>query len=266
MFVVKKRFIIYNKTMKIKELDSYFRGFLAIDDLAGTDFSKNGVQVENNADINCIAFAVDACMETFKRAKEAGAQMVFVHHGLFWGHEQTLTGTHYQRLKFLIENNIALYAAHLPLDIHPELGNNVALAKAAGLTDLKPFGEYRGIKVGVKGTFKIPVTTAQVLSDLGYDSSELLACLSFGKEKNITGAVITGGGEHDVAAAIDEDVDLYITGDAAHVVYHTCLENRINMISAGHYRTEVYGVQNVAEKVSEELGLKTLFIDVPTGL
>ena len=266
MFVVKKRFIIYNKTMKIKELDSYFRGFLAIDDLAGTDFSKNGVQVENSADINCIAFAVDACMETFKRAKEAGAQMVFVHHGLFWGHEQTLTGTHYQRLKFLIENNIALYAAHLPLDIHPELGNNVALAKAAGLTDLKPFGEYRGIKVGVKGTFKIPVTTAQVLSDLGYDSSELLACLSFGKEKNITGAVITGGGEHDVAAAIDEDVDLYITGDAAHVVYHTCLENRINMISAGHYRTEVYGVQNVAEKVSEELGLKTLFIDVPTGL
>ena len=266
MFVVKKRFIIYNKTMKIKELDSYFRGFLAIDDLAGTDFSKNGVQVENSADINCIAFAVDACMETFKRAKEAGAQMVFVHHGLFWGHEQTLTGTHYQRLKFLIENNIALYVAHLPLDIHPELGNNVALAKAAGLTDLKPFGEYRGIKVGVKGTFKIPVTTAQVLSDLGYDSSELLACLSFGKEKNITGAVITGGGEHDVAAAIDEDVDLYITGDAAHVVYHTCLENRINMISAGHYRTEVYGVQNVAEKVSEELGLKTLFIDVPTGL
>ena len=252
--------------MKIKELDSYFRGFLAIDDLAGTDFSKNGVQVENSADINCIAFAVDACMETFKRAKEAGAQMVFVHHGLFWGHEQTLTGTHYQRLKFLIENNIALYAAHLPLDIHPELGNNVALAKAAGHTDLKPFGEYRGIKMGVKGTFKIPVTTAQVLSDLGYDSSELLACLSFGKEKNITGAVITGGGEHDVAAAIDEDVDLYITGDAAHVVYHTCLENRINMISAGHYRTEVYGAQNVAEKVSEELGLKTLFIDVPTGL
>ena len=110
------------------------------------------------------------------------------------------------------------------------------------------------------------MTTEEVLSRLGYDRAELLACLSFGKEKNLTGAVITGGGEHDVAAAVDEDVDLYITGDAAHVVYHTCLENKINMISAGHYQTEVYGVQNVARKVSDELALKTIFIDVPTGL
>ena len=266
MFVVKKSFIIYNKSMKLKELDSYFRSFLSIDELARTDISLNGVQVENSGDITCIAFAVDACMEVFRRAREAGAQMVFVHHGLFWGHEQSVTGNHYQRLKFLLDNNIALYAAHLPLDIHPELGNNVSLAKAAGLTDLEPFGEFRGIKVGIKGKFKTPLTTAQVLSNLGYDSYELLTCLSFGKEKNITGAVITGGGEHDVDAAIDEDIDLYITGDAAHVVYHTCLENKINMISAGHYRTEVYGVQNVAKKVSDELNLKTLFIDVPTGL
>ena len=252
--------------MNLKELDSYFRTFLDIDGLSGTDISINGVQVENTGDINCIAFAVDACMETFRRAKEAGAQMLFVHHGLFWGHEQSITGSHYQRLKFLIENNIALYAAHLPLDVHPELGNNVSLARAAGLEDLKPFGNFRGISVGVKGTFRTPVTTAQVISDLGYDQDELLACLSFGREKNLTGAVITGGGEHDVMDAIDEDVDLYITGDAAHVVYHTCLENKINMISAGHYRTEVYGVQNVARKVSDELSVKTLFIDVPTGL
>ena len=252
--------------MNLKELDSYFRGFLGIDGLSGTDISINGVQVENTGDINCIAFAVDACMETFRRAKEAGAQMLFVHHGLFWGHEQSVTGSHYQRLKFLIENNIALYAAHLPLDVHPELGNNVSLARAAGLEDLKPFGNFRGISVGVKGRFRNPVTAAQVISDLGYDQDELLACLSFGKEKNLTGAVITGGGEHDVMDAIDEDVDLYITGDAAHVVYHTCLENKINMISAGHYRTEVYGVQNVARKVSDELSVKTLFIDVPTGL
>ena len=120
--------------------------------------------------------------------------------------------------------------------------------------------------MGVKGTFKEPVTTEQVLARLGYSRAEMLACLSFGREKNLTGAVITGGGEHDVSDAIDEDVDLYITGDAAHVVYHTCLENRINMISAGHYRTEVYGVQNVAKKVSADLDLRTIFIDVPTGL
>ena len=122
--------------MKLKELDSYFRSFLAIDDLAGTDVSLNGVQVESTADITCIAFAVDACMEVFRRAAAAGAKMVFVHHGLFWGHEQTVTGSHYQRFKFLLDNNIALYAVHLPLDIHPELGNNVSLAKAAGLAEV----------------------------------------------------------------------------------------------------------------------------------
>ena len=146
---------------------------------ADASFEVNGVQVENTADITCIAFAVDACMETFRRAREAGAQMVFVHHGLFWGHEQCITGSHYRRLKFLMENNMALYAAHLPLDIHPDIGNNVSLAKAAGLEDLKPFGEFRGIKVGVKGSFRNPVTTEEVLSRLGYDRAELLACLSY---------------------------------------------------------------------------------------
>lgn len=252
--------------MTLKELDRYFRGLLEIDALVGKDISQNGVQVENSADITKIAFAVDACLESFKRAKEVGAQMLFVHHGIFWGHEQVLAGSHYQRIKFLLDNDIALYAAHLPLDIHPELGNNASLAKAAGLCDLKPFGEFRGIEVGVKGKFKDAVTLNQVIDAVGFDRNELLAVLPFGKEKNLTGAVITGGGESDVADAIAQDVDLYITGDAAHVVYHTCLENKINMISAGHYRTEVYGVQNMAAKVKADLGIETVFIDVPTGL
>lgn len=252
--------------MLLKELDAYFRGFLDIDKLNGTDISRNGIQVQCRQDIGKIAFAVDACLETFRRAYEAGAQMLVVHHGIFWGHEQTVTGSHYERLSFLMEHDMALYAVHLPLDIHPEIGNNVSLAAAAGLTELKPFGWFRGVQVGVKGLFESPVTVSQVLDRLGLDRRELLAVLPFGKEKNITGAVITGGGDSDVAEAIDEDVDLYITGDAAHVVYHTCLENRINMISAGHYRTEIYGVRNLAEKVRAELGIETVFIDVPTGL
>jgi len=252
--------------MKLKELDRYFRGLLAIDALDGTDVSKNGVQVENSADITKIAFAVDACLETIKRTKEVGAQMLFVHHGIFWGHEQTLTGSHYQRVKLLLDSDIALYAVHLPLDIHPELGNNVSLAKKAGLCDLKPFGKFRGIDVGVKGTFKEGVSISQVIDAIGFDRNELLAVLPFGREKNLTGAVITGGGEGDVADAIEQNVDLYITGDADHVVYHTCLENRINMISAGHYRTEVYGVKNMVAKVKADLGIESIFIDVPTGL
>lgn len=252
--------------MKLCELDRYFRSFLEIDSLEGTDISLNGIQVENRGDIKKIAFAVDACQEVFNRAAAAGAQMVFVHHGLFWGHEQKITGAHYNRISTLIKNDMALYAVHLPLDIHPELGNNVALARIAGLRNLQPFGTFRGIKVGVKGEFETETTMAQVLDRASIDRNEILALYPFGKKHCRTGAVITGGGESDIMQAVDEDIDLFITGDAAHVVYHTALENRINMVSAGHYRTEIYGVRNVAEKVSRELGLETIFIDVPTGL
>lgn len=252
--------------MKLCELDRYFRSFLEIDSLEGTDISLNGIQVENRGDITKIAFAVDACQEVFNRAAAAGAQMVFVHHGLFWGHEQKITGAHYNRISTLIKNDMALYAVHLPLDIHPELGNNVALARIAGLRNLQPFGTFRGIKVGVKGEFETETTLAQVLDRASIDRNEILALYPFGKKLCRTGAVITGGGESDIMQAVGEDIDLFITGDAAHVVYHTALENRINMVSAGHYRTEIYGVKNVAEKVSRELGLETLFIDVPTGL
>lgn len=252
--------------MKLKELDAYFRSFLDIDGLKKRDISLNGIQVETDREINKIAFAVDACLEVFRRAKEAGAEMLFVHHGIFWGHEQTVTGSHYLRIKFLIENGMALYAAHLPLDIHDVLGNTVSLAKAAGLTQLEPFGEYRGISVGVKGIFPSPLSVEEIIRKAAFEKNELLSVLPFGKEKNRSAAVISGGGDKDVLQAVDEDADVYITGSTCHEIYHTCLENKINMISAGHYRTEIYGVKNLKEKVKKELGLETLFIDVPTGL
>jgi putative NIF3 family GTP cyclohydrolase 1 type 2 len=127
--------------MDIRELDSWMRSVLAIDDFARIDSSANGVQVSHRVEsLTKIAFAVDASLETFQRCADIGAQALVVHHGLFWGREQVLTGYHYDRVRFLLENDIALYAAHLPLDAHQELGNNYGIADSLGLENLAPSG------------------------------------------------------------------------------------------------------------------------------
>ncbi|MDR0290697.1 MAG: Nif3-like dinuclear metal center hexameric protein, partial [Treponema sp.] len=122
-------------TFTSAKLDSFFRSFLEIDGFADTDNSLNGIQVDNDGgEIGKVAFGVDASMETFERAAALGAGMLFVHHGLFWGKPLQLTGTHRQRIKFLLDHNICLYAVHLPLDHHPQMGNNAVLAELLGLT------------------------------------------------------------------------------------------------------------------------------------
>ena len=253
--------------MHITEIDRFFHELLPIDSTKSGDSAINGLQVSNKSkEVAKIAFAVDASLESFKRAAHWGADMLFVHHGIFWGTEKAITGDFFNRISFLIENNIALYAAHLPLDVDPELGNNISVARKAGLEQIEGFGEYHGIKIGYKGIFRNPVGCDEILAALGFNSLEMLAVLKFGKEKCKSAAVITGGACREVEQAIDEGVDLYITGEITHQIYHQCLEAKINVISAGHYLTETFGVKNVARAVSEKLSLETCFVDIPTGL
>ncbi|MDR3192369.1 MAG: Nif3-like dinuclear metal center hexameric protein, partial [Treponema sp.] len=140
------------------ELDKFFRSLLDLDGFSAVDSSLNGIQVDNDGEIHKIAFAVDASLETFKRAAGAGAGLLFVHHGLFWGSPLRISGTHRERIKFLLEHNLALYAVHLPLDQHPSLGNNAALAELLGIESLEPFGLYHDRKIGYKGMLKEPLT------------------------------------------------------------------------------------------------------------
>lgn len=253
--------------MTVKELDSYFRSFLPIGDLEGTDYSLNGVQVGRlDKEVGKVAFAVDACLETIERAAEAGADMLFVHHGLFWGKERPVTGSHYRRIAALIETDVALYAAHLPLDMHGEFGNNAGLAAKLGLVDLRPFGSYRKVKIGYAGRLPEPRSIDEVLGLLGMRREDALGVLSFGPEEISTIAVISGGADKEVEQAIDEGADLYLTGELSHQVYHTCQEAGINLIAAGHYRTETIGVRLVAGKLEADTGIGTFFIDLPTGL
>ncbi len=253
--------------MVLRDLDRYFKGVLSIEENSAFDSSINGLQIGNwEQEVNRIAFAVDSGLEVVERAREWGADMLFVHHGLFWGRQEAIVGQHYNRVKTFLDSNISLYAVHLPLDLHPKLGNNIGIANCLGLNCIEPFGAYKGIKIGVKGVLKKSLTLDEVITRLGILEKDCLRVLRFGKDLVSSIGIVSGGAVFEVFDAINEGLDLYITGDAGHEVYHNCKEAKINMISGGHYNTETFGVRQVADFVSKDLGLETIFIDVPTGL
>jgi dinuclear metal center YbgI/SA1388 family protein len=257
--------------MTVFGLDAYFRSFLDIDGIA--DSSVNGVQVDNGgSEIHKIAFAVDACMETFKRARQLSADMLFVHHGLFWGKDYPIFGGNRERVKFLLDNNIALYACHLPLDVHSVVGNNAVIADILGVAEREPFGVCENQALGIKGVFKtashegMSYTIDEIAKKLSWNASQPLAILPFGKQKNSTCAIISGGASRMVYDAINEGIDIFISGEANHEVYHHVMEGKINMLAAGHYATEVHGPRAVMQKCQTDLNVDCVFIDVNTAL
>ena len=258
--------------MLLSELDEYYRGLMQIAELEKTDVSMNGIQVASGdgdpagVEIKKIAFAVDACMESFELAAEQGADMLFVHHGLFWGRPIRIDKAHFRRLKVLMDNNIALYAAHLPLDMHPVFGNNAGMCASLGIAEPEPFGEYHGFMIGFKGRLPEACSIDQVLDKLSLSADRALSVLPFGPKEIRTVAMVSGGGANDVYEAMAEDIDLYITGDSSHQIYHPCLEHGINLICGGHYHTETWGVRLLSERTAADTGIETVFLDVPTGL
>jgi dinuclear metal center YbgI/SA1388 family protein len=250
-----------------EKLDAFFRGFLEIENFASSDSSLNGVQVDNDGSgIRKIAFAVDAAMETFEHAASINAGMIFVHHGLFWGAPLRVAGGVRRRIKYLLDHNICLYAVHLPLDQHPKFGNNATLAEILGLENIEPFGAYSGRKIGYKGTFPKPVTIDEAAEKINFMGRAGQGILPFGKRENKSAAVVSGGAADIARQAIEEGVDIFITGESSHSVYHECLEGKLNMIAGGHYNTEVRGARAVMCHCEKELGIETEFIDIPTGL
>jgi len=248
------------------DFDLWTRDRLEFHLIDSIDASMNGLQIGNpDAELNKIAFAVDACMDSFRRTAQEEAQALFVHHGLFWGPAVPLTGVMGERVRFLIENQISLYACHLPLDRHGELGNNARIVRDLGLEDVEPFGAYKGSKIGYKGTLPEPEGLESLVLRLFGSWEKGINTLRFGPENISTVAVISGGGTREVEQAITEGIDLYITGDSSHSIYHQCREAGINVLFAGHYLTEIHGVKAMAETVASELGLETVFLDIPTG-
>ncbi|HOX92529.1 MAG TPA: Nif3-like dinuclear metal center hexameric protein [Spirochaetales bacterium] len=253
--------------MDIGEFARWADQLLAVRDFRSLDDSLNGLQLgRSDVPVRTVAFAVDACYESIMRAREAGAQLLFVHHGLFWGKPVPITGTMHKRIAALLEGGLALYACHLPLDAHAELGNNACLARMLGLTDVKPFGVYHGVPIGFKGTLEPAITVDQAIERILPGNEGARTVYPFGPKLCSSAALVSGGAPFEAFQAIDEGVDLYITGESSHSIYHGVMEAGINVVSAGHYATETHGVRAVAERAARELGLQTLFIELPTGL
>ena len=226
--------------------------------------AANGLQVENSGTVSKIAAAVDGSAATIRRAVELNADLLIVHHGLFWGASHPWTGKRYELLKLLLDNNVAAYSSHLPLDAHPQLGNNAQLAKALGLRQLKPFFLEKGQQIGL-----------QARTQLSRDELEKrLANVLKLEPKVIPGGpeicrsigIVTGGAGDELKKAHDEGVDTFITGEGRHWTYALAEDLGMNVFYGGHYATETFGVKALAALLSEKFNLPWEFIDRPTGL
>ena len=255
--------------MTLNELNSFFNAFLKNEEYA-SDISLNGVQVQNNSpaekQITRVAFAVDACLESIKRTIEAGAQLLFVHHGIFWGGCDTITGAHYNRIATLIKHDVALYASHIPLDANNPYGNNFGMASRLSLLNVEPFGKWRGMTLGAIGDLPSPLTADELIAKAFPAGNHSLHLLPFGKNRLSRIAIISGGAGEDVEQAIEAGADAFITGEVGHEQYHVAEENGITLIAGGHYETETVGVQLVKAKLEAETDVECVFIDLPTGL
>lgn len=243
---------------------SFLNEYLSIDHIS--DKSMNGLQVQGSSEITKIALATDAAIATYQKAAAQGAQMLLVHHGFIWGGIKYITGRNYDHIKFLLDHNINLFAAHLPLDIHPEVGNNALLAKMAGLHKIQPFGEYYGSPVGFSGQLPTPKSVDELEAIFEGELNTQATTLRFGPPKIKSVAIVSGGGASLLEEAVEKDFDCLVTGEGTHDKYHQAKEGNIHLMYLGHYKSETVGVIALGEKLKQQFpSLETVFIDEPTG-
>ncbi len=251
----------YIKDMKLNELSERLSSLLDIPAFVGADISLNGLQVGDlDSNIGKVAFAVDANMKSIEQAIAAKADMLFVHHGIFWGKPIAVTGRHYDKMKTLLDNKLAVFACHLPLDAHMELGNNAQMAKRLGIVDPKPFSFYKGVYVGVKGSLPRPMLASRIISQLGVRTIPRTVVVGNGKKEIRNIGIVSGDGAFDMYDAMRDGLDALITGEARYSTYNDCVEAGFTMLCLGHYETETFGVKAV-EQVVAGMGLETCFID-----
>jgi dinuclear metal center YbgI/SA1388 family protein len=260
-------------TVPLRELTDYLDGYLRIREVPDYSDALNGLQVENSGRVGRIVATVDATLEAISGlgAPTPGASVLhLVHHGLFWDGHQPVTGRRYRRLRALLERDAALYSAHLPLDLHPEVGNNAVLARRLGLGETSPFGSYKGVAIGVAGGAPADASNREALATklakvLGI-APQAVRLVPGGPAEVQRVGVITGGAGSMIAQARDAGCDTFLTGEGALHHYHDAMELGVNALFAGHYATETVGVQALAEHLGAHFGLPWEFHDHPTGM
>jgi dinuclear metal center YbgI/SA1388 family protein len=246
----------------IRQLDTE----LKIRDVPDYPGALNGLQLQNGSgNVRRIAAAVDACLPVVKAAAALpGPVLLLVHHGMFWSGAQCITGSVFEKLRAAMQADMAIYSAHLPLDVHPRLGNNAQLAKKLGIAKTTPFFDWKGLKLGLRAS--VNLTRTALLKKLTAALGGPVHVCEGGSQKIRQLGIITGGAGSEIAAVATTGVDTFITGEGPHWSYTAAEELGMNLLYGGHYATETFGVKAAAAWLAAKHRLPWQFIDHPTGL
>ena len=248
----------------LSDIVSYADRFLRIREVGDWDNALNGLQIENSGRVTRIGAAVDVSTRVLNEAVERDLDLLIVHHGLFWPGLQPVRGPLRRQLRLAFENDIALYSAHLPLDIHPRVGNNARLLAALGLKSAQPFLEEKGQPVGLK--LRVSLQRGELVRKLENALDGPVKVFDFGPKQTRTIGVVTGAAGSEIYRVADEGIDTFITGEAPHWSAVAAEELGMNLLLGGHYATEVFGVKALAAHLSKRFKVPWELIDCPTGL
>jgi dinuclear metal center YbgI/SA1388 family protein len=251
----------------VADITEYLDTLLRIREIPDEGNAVNGLQVENGGTVDRIVAAVDASLEAIENATPTGGEggtLLLVHHGLLWDGNVPLTGRRYRRVQALFRRNIALYSAHIPLDLHPDFGNNIVLARRLDIELQGWFGEYKGQRLGVYG--ELALAREELVKRIEGQLSATARLIPGGPETTQRVGIVTGSGGGFIAEAIAAGIDTLITGEGPHHTYFDAVELGINVIYAGHYATEQVGVQALAQHLGLRFELPWEFHRHPTGM
>lgn len=250
--------------MKLPEVVAFLDSYLGIAEIQDYPNALNGLQLENDGRVSKLGAAVDASEPVLRAATEAQVDLLIVHHGLFWGGLARMVGSVYRKFRLAMAANLAVYSAHLPLDLHPVVGNNVLLARRLGFTDLRPFFLERGVALGVAA--EIRLERDELVRRLEQTLGVNVWMAPAGPAEIHRVGIVTGGAGSEVGKAVAEGVDTFVTGEGPHHTFGIAEESGVNLIYGGHYATETFGVCALGEMLSQKLGVPWVFLDHPSGL
>jgi dinuclear metal center YbgI/SA1388 family protein len=248
----------------LSNIVTYADRFLRVRDVGDWDNALNGLQIENSGRVTRIGAAVDASTRVLIESAKRNIDFLIVHHGLFWPGLQPVRGALHRQLGLAFETDLALYSAHLPLDIHPRVGNNAQLVAALGLKSAQPFLEEKGQPVGLK--IRVSLQRSELVRKLEKALNDPVKLFEFGPKQTHMIGVVTGAAGSEIYRVADEGIDTFITGEAPHWAAVATEELGMNLLLAGHYATEVFGVKALAAHLSKRFRVPWEFIDCPTGL
>ena len=250
--------------MQRSELVKWLDSYLEIAKIP--DGSLNGLQFEGSETVTRIACAVDSSLATIEAAVESGADFLIVHHGWFWKNVQPIVGPLAKRVKAAAAGNLNLYVSHLPLDAHPEVGNNIQLAKLLSLKNIEPFGLDKNLSLGFQGQLPVPLSLQDLADTIQKITGEICLVHAGGNAMVSSIGIISGGAAGFVDQAAKAGLDCFITGEPSHANFPDAFEYGINAIFCGHYESEVFGVKALSIKLEDTFNLPWQFLHLPSGL